>query len=192
MGPLTVGAALVLAALLAALVVGYRRDDTAAVVNTGAAVVLVVLSAGLPVAVGDGGGSTRLGALTLWVAVAGFLHALGMLGRYETVWWWDHLTHTFSAALAAALLYATALVVGWPAPAALTLLGLIVLGVLWEVVELVGREVADRLRIEPLLVHYGWRDTALDLLFDVVGAALVVALDLRLFVPVVEWVAGVA
>jgi len=189
MGSLMVGVALVVAALFAALYVGYRQDNTAAVVNTAAAVALVFVSAGAPVVLGDGQPS-RVAALTLWVAVAGFLHALGMLGRYDSVWWWDHLTHTFSAALAAALLYAALLVVGWNNAVVLTLLSILFLGVLWEVGELIAREVADWYDIEPVLVHYGWRDTALDLVFDVVGAALVVALDLRLFVPVVEWLAS--
>ncbi|SFQ06821.1 MULTISPECIES: hypothetical protein [Halolamina] len=192
MGALTVGVALVGAAQLAALYVGYRRGDTAAVVNTAAAVALVLVFAALPVVLRDGDQPTRLAGLTFWVAVAGFLHALGMLGRYESVWWWDHLTHTLSAALAAALLYAAVLVAGWSGAAAITLLGTTVLGVLWEVGELIAREIADRYDIEPVLVHYGWRDTAFDLVFDVVGAVLVVALDLRLFVPVVEWVSGAA
>ena len=113
-----------------------------------------------------------------------------MLGRYDSVWWWDHLTHTLSAALAAALLYAGLLVVAPAIAVAGTVLTIVVLGVLWEAGELFAREVADRYDIEPVLVHYGWRDTALDLLFDVVGAGVVVALDVRLFRPVVEAAIG--
>jgi hypothetical protein len=128
--------------------------------------------------------------LAFWIAVAGLLHALGMLGRYDSVWWWDHLTHTLSAALAAALLYAGLLVVAPAIAVAGTVLTIVVLGVLWEAGELFAREVADRYDIEPVLVHYGWRDTALDLLFDVVGAGVVVALDVRLFRPVVEAAIG--
>ncbi len=192
MGPLTVGAAALGAGLLAALYVGYRRGDTAAVVNTAAAVVLVLVPPALTATVAADAGTTRLAALTFWVALAGLLHALGMLGRYESVWWWDHLTHTLSAALVGALLYAAALVAGVGAAAALTVVGVFVLGVLWEVGELIAREVAERYDIEPVLVHYGRRDTALDLVFDAVGAVLVVALDLRLFVPVVESLATVA
>jgi len=135
--------------------------------------------------------------VALWLAAAGFLHSLGMLGLYErdTTWWWDHLTHTVSAALFAALLYAGLLVgvAGAPevalsteAVAGLTILFTLAMGVFWELVELVAREVGERFDVEPVLVHYGRRDTALDLLFDVVGAVLVVGLDLRLFVPLVE------
>ena len=190
MGPLTAGAAALAVALLAALYVGYRRGDTAAVVNAAAAVLLVFVPPALTATVAEGAEPTRIAALTLWVALAGFLHALGMLGRYESVWWWDHLTHTLSASLAAALLYAWLLVTGAGNAVALTLLGIVALGVLWEVGELIARQVADRYDIEPVLVHYGRRDTAFDLVFDLVGAALVVALDVRLFVPVIESLAG--
>ncbi|MFD1568126.1 hypothetical protein ACFSAU_11535, partial [Halolamina litorea] len=123
---------------------------------------------------------------TFWVAVAGFLHSLGMLGRYESVWWWDHLTHTLSAALLAALLYASLLVVAPGVAVVGTVVVTLTLGVVWEIGELLAREVASRYDIEPVLVHYGRRDTALDLVFDAVGTVLVVALDLRLFVPIVE------
>jgi hypothetical protein len=63
---------------------------------------------------------------------------------------------------------------------------MVVLGLLWELLELVLRELGDRHGIEPVLIHYGWRDTALDIVFDVVGVVLVLAVDLRLFVPVFE------
>lgn len=183
------GVAVVEAALLGLLYVGYRRENTPAVVNTAVATLLTLVPAAVAWLFGvDGDGSTALPLLTLVIGVAGVLHGIGMLGHYDTVWWWDHLTHTLSAALAAALLYAGLLVGGVPEPAAAagTVFGLVTFGVLWEVAELVAREVAARYEIEPVLVHYGWRDTALDLVFDVLGAALIVALDVRLFVPTLE------
>ncbi|WP_053948782.1 hypothetical protein [Halolamina sediminis] len=188
MQPLTVGVAAVEGALLAALWIAYRRGNTAAVVNTVGAICLTLVPPVLAVTVGTDGPELR--GLAFWIAVAGLLHALGMLGRYDSVWWWDHLTHTLSAALAAALLYAGLLVVAPAAAVAGTLLATFVLGILWEVGELFAREVAERYDIEPVLVHYGWRDTALDLVFDLVGAGVVVAFDLRLFSPVVEAVVG--
>ncbi|MFW5911367.1 MAG: hypothetical protein ACOCSD_04355 [Halolamina sp.] len=195
---LTVGAVLVQTALLAVLVVAYRRENTAAVVNTAGAVLLTLVPAALAWALDVGTArSAAIPGLTFVVAVAGFLHCLGMLGRYETVGWWDHLTHTLSAALLAALLYAWLLVDGATGTGLLagTVLGTFALGVVWELGELIAREVADWFDIEPVLVHYGWRDTALDLVFDLVGAALIVAFDVRLFVSTVETVgraAGVA
>jgi hypothetical protein len=116
-----------------------------------------------------------------------------MLGPYESVWWWDHLTHTLSAALVAALLYAALIVVadGSTTPtlsssgiAVLTTVATFAAGVFWELVELVARALGEQYGIEPVLVHYGWEDTGYDLLFDTVGAVLIVTLDVRLFVDI--------
>ncbi|MFC7138146.1 hypothetical protein ACFQRB_20070 [Halobaculum litoreum] len=164
-------------------------------VNALFALVLALLPFVLPGAVAPAVAETvrAVPELPLWVGLAGLLHVVGMLGWYDTVWWWDHLTHTVSAALLTALVYAGLLVVARADPvAALTGPGVGVVavgfvfavGVFWELVELMARDLSERLDIEPVLVHYGWRDTGFDLVFDVVGAVLVVATDLRVFVPV--------
>ena len=182
-------------AVVGTLVEALRQRNASAAVN--ALFVLVVAFLPPIAALASGGAVDVDPVVALWLAAAGFLHSLGMLGLYErdTTWWWDHLTHTVSAALLAALLYAGLLVgvAGAPevalsteAVAGLTILFTLAMGVFWELVELVAREVGERFDVEPVLVHYGRRDTALDLLFDVVGAVLVVGLDLRLFVPLVE------
>ncbi|MEF8813788.1 MAG: hypothetical protein V5A55_08220 [Halovenus sp.] len=179
--------AALMGALVLTLVVAIRRRDIAAVVNAlvsvAGAVLALLLAAGFQLP----GQSTGISpGLPLWVTSAGLLHSIGMLGPYESVWWWDHLTHTVSAALVAALLYA-GVIVTVETDATLTLSAVTVVytlgfGIFWEVIELGARTVGERFDIEPVLVHYGWRDTAYDLVFDVVGAVLVVALDLRLFV----------
>jgi len=182
-GPLTL--LLTVGPLTVLLAVALRRENGAAVVNT-AACLLVTL---VPVAVDAAPGVSFSPVLTYWVGGASVLHCVGMLGWYESVQGWDHLAHTVSAALAAALLYAGFLVatgLSAPGAAAATLGLIVVLGVLWELLELLMREVGERHGIEPVLIHYGWRDTALDMVFDVVGVALVLVLDLRLFVPVFE------
>lgn len=131
--------------------------------------------------------------LPLWIAVAGCLHSIGMLGPYDSIWWWDHLTHAVSAALVAALLYAGLLVTAehWVAlpfelVGLLTVLFTFVVGIFWELLELVARDVGRRYDVQPVLVHYGLRDTAYDLVFDVLGALVVVLLDVRLFVPIAD------
>ncbi|WP_232700717.1 hypothetical protein [Halobacterium wangiae] len=182
-------------AIVGTLLEAFRQRDVSAAVN---ALVVLVLAFLPPVVEFASDGSVTVDqAIALWLAAAGFLHSLGMLGLYEhgETWWWDHLTHTLSGALVAALLYA-GLVVGVAqtpevALSSQTIAGLTVLftfavGVFWELVELVAREVGERFDVEPVLVHYGRLDTALDLVFDVVGALLVVTLDLRLFVPLAE------
>lgn len=169
------------------LAVAVRRENGAAVVNTAASLLVTLLPAAVQVVLGVS--FTPL--LTYWVGAASVLHCVGMLGWYESVRGWDHLTHTVSAALAGALLYASFLVTfDGAGAAAATLLLIVVLGVLWELLELLMRELGERYGVEPALVHYGWRDTALDMVFDVVGVVLVLVVDLRVFVPAVETVAA--
>ena len=49
-------------------------------------------------------------ALTLWITAAVFLHALGTAGLpgaetnfYRSIPWWDHMTHTLSSSIVAAV-----------------------------------------------------------------------------------------
>ena len=184
-------------AIFVLFVVAVRERNTAAAVNALGALLLSVLPSVVAVASQPLlARSVTVGhALPAWLAVAGVLHSLGMLGQYESTWWWDHLTHVVSAALVAAFVYA-ALVVTHPGPvqptspgtvlATVTALFTFTVGIFWELVELVARDVGERFDVEPVLVYYGRRDTALDLVFDVVGALLIVGVDLRLFVPLVE------
>lgn len=191
----SLGALAFQAGIVVLFLVSLRRSEPAAAINAGLAL-LASLSPALLALVVESTWNGPLGvepALTLWLAVAGFLHAVGMLGPYDTVWWWDHVTHTVSAGLVAALVYAALLV--WAAFSATTIaaatLGLtFALGVVWELLELVARVLGDRFGVEPVLVQYGWRDTGYDLVFDLVGALVVVLLDLRVFVPALEQVTG--
>lgn len=189
-------------AIFGLFIVAVRRRNIAAAINAVGAFVLallpVVVEIVLPVILTR---SVVFGpVLPVWLAAAGFLHSLGMLGLYESTWWWDHLTHTVSAALVAALLYA-GVIVTLPDIAGIgdssgivvtvTVVFTFAIGVFWELIELVAREVGERFDIEPVLIHYGWRDTVVDLGFDVVGAFLVIGADLRIFVPLMEQFPGV-
>jgi hypothetical protein len=176
-----------------ALLVGLRRRNPSAAVNAAVALGLALLPT---LAFGRLAGIGSI--LSLWIAAAGFLHCLGMLGLYESITWWDHLTHTVSAALVAAVCYAALLVVGagtglpdtpLSVPSATVLLTVAV-GVFWELVELVARDVGERFDVQPVLVHYGWRDTVLDVGFDALGALAVVLFDLAVFVPILEGTPG--
>jgi hypothetical protein len=188
--PGTVVVALQIGILVTLLEAGRRRN-VAAAINAFVALSVALLPRALDHATAVAVGPT----LPLWIAAAGLLHAVGMLGPYDDIWWWDHVTHFVSAALVAALVHA-AVVAGsadtapFGAVAAATVLFTLAAGVLWELGELIARELGERFDIDPVLVHYGWDDTALDLGFDLVGAAAVVALDLRVFVPLAEGVVG--
>ncbi|QGN05938.1 hypothetical protein Hrd1104_00610 [Halorhabdus sp. CBA1104] len=187
------------AAVVAILVWAIRRRDLAVATNAFAGALLVVTPfVAAPLLDAIGSQRPAIGPLLpSWIALASLLHAIGMLGVYESTWWWDHLTHTVSAALVAALVYGGAVVAlgettgATMSPRVITVTTTLLVGVLWEGLELLARAIGDRLDVEPVLVHYGWLDTALDLVFDVVGAVLVVAFDVRVFVPVGEALLGV-
>lgn len=189
-------------AIFGLFTVAVRRSDIAAATNALGSFVLTLLPALIELALQVTlSRSVSFGpVLSLWIAVAGVLHSLGMLRLYELTWWWDHLTHTVSAALIAALLYAGVIVTlpntvvagnSSGTVIAVTVVFTFAIGVFWELIELVAREVGERFDIEPVLVHYGWRDTVVDLGFDIVGALLVTGADLRIFVPTIEQFPGV-
>ncbi|GAA0512921.1 hypothetical protein SAMN04488066_1128 [Halorubrum aquaticum] len=189
-----------LAGILGTTFVGVLSRDLQAVVN-GIASLLATATptlAELAIAHGSGADITFGPELSVWIAGAGFLHMLGMLGWYDTVWWWDHLTHTVSAALIAALVYASLsqYVLGSQVTdvyaAVFTVLFTLGAGVLWEFVELAAREIGEYIDRPPVLEYYGLRDTVLDMAFNGVGAIAVVAFDVRLFVPIVEQIPRIA
>lgn len=161
--------------IVAVFVVGVRRRNLGAVVNA----VLALLLSFLP------GVAERLFDVEvrawqrLYTGTALLTHAVGMLGPYEEVWWWDHLTHAHSASILGGVVHALARRRGRdPRPRVLAVV--ITIGVLWELVEYVIHTVFRRVGLEPILVPYGRRDTLFDLLFDLVGALLVLGFGDRL------------
>lgn len=182
------------AGILATALIGVLSRDLQATVNG----IASLLAAALPtlvefaIAFESGAEVAFEPALSAWIAVAGFLHMVGMLGWYDTVSWWDHVTHTVSAALLAALVYAVS-----QTPAALgsqvtdgyaalfTVLFTLGAGVFWEFVELAARELSEYIDRPPVLEYYGLRDTVLDMAFNGIGAVVVVAFDVRIFVSVI-------
>ncbi|AFK19671.1 hypothetical protein E6P09_01800 [Haloferax mediterranei ATCC 33500] len=120
--------------------------------------------------------------LGMWLAMAVLLHAIGMLGPYHYIDWWDHVTHTLSATVVAAVGYTTARAIDEYSDAVYfpdrfmfvyILLFTLAAGVFWEVLEFGARLAADAVGMEAILVQYGLGDTIIDLVFDSVGAALV-------------------
>ncbi|WP_440988421.1 hypothetical protein [Haloarchaeobius baliensis] len=119
---------------------------------------------------------------TLVVSIAVFLHSIGMVGLYDRVWWWDHLTHTFSATIVAVIAYTVVWAVDVhredihlppPFTGLFVLSFVLAMGVLWEVAEFLAREAAIRLGQEPVLILYGLDDSMFDLLFNLLGAVAV-------------------
>lgn len=192
----------VLAGIVVGLLIALRSADGPAVANAVGAIVVALLPALVEVAFGVAGLAVAFTpALSLVLAVAGLLHVVGMLGWYDTVSWWDHLTHTVSAAIVAAVVHASLHTIDAGIPgvelsagyvAAFTLLFVLAAGVCWELVELYAREVGERVGAPPVLEHYGLRDTALDLVFNAIGAVLVIGADVRTLGTVTEHSAPIA
>lgn len=187
-----VGLAGALLALGWTLWIGYARRDAAVAVNALAALAIAALPAIVEVLAPRLYGSdiSLVPIVPFWLAVAGFLHMLGMLGWYDRIHWWDNVTHAVSAALLAALLYAWVLVAGTAAlpgplsalsPGVATIALTLAAGVFWELLEWATRLLSDRVGVDRVLEHYGRLDTPLDLVFDALGAVVVVGLDVRFF-----------
>lgn len=127
--------------------------------------------------------------LTLWLTAAVFLHALGTVGIpgsglsfYKGLWWWDHLTHTLSASVVAAVGYTTVRAIDEHSDAVeltprftfvFILLFTIAFGVFWEVLEFVIGGAAALTGTTSVLTQYGLEDTMMDLIFDTLGGVVV-------------------
>ncbi|MFB6155032.1 MAG: hypothetical protein ABEJ22_03990 [Haloferacaceae archaeon] len=128
--------------------------------------------------------------LTLWITTAVFLHAFGTVGIpgttldsfYRNVWWWDHVTHTLSSSIVAAVGYATVRAIDVHTDAiylpprftfVFILLFTIAFGVAWEVIEFTVSGVSSLAGFGSVLTQYGLGDTMLDLLFDMLGGVIV-------------------
>ncbi|WP_049916883.1 hypothetical protein [Halogeometricum pallidum] len=166
------------AGILAAFVAGIRRRNPGAVVNGVAAFALTYL----PRLLERRFDVDLRGWQRTYLSVAMLAHAVGMLGLYDDDdrwWWWDHLTHTLSSTVLGGIAYVVADRRGRD-PRRTVAVALIGGGVVWEVLEYGVHALTDRLGVDPVLVPYSARDTALDLLFNLVGGAVVVAFGDRL------------
>lgn len=137
--------------------------------------------------------------LLLWITTALFLHSLGMLGLYDNVWWFDHVTHTLSATIVAAVGYVTARAIDVHSDdiylpprfmALYILLFTLAFGVFWEELEFAVRVGADVFGYEAILVQYGLGDSLADVFFDSVGALLVALFGTQVFTSVVDALAA--
>ena len=162
-------------AIVSVFVEGLRRDNLGAVVNG----VVALATSYLPSLLEWRYDVSFRPWQRLFTETAMFAHAFGMLGRYEDTWWWDHVTHTASAGILGSIVHVAARRADRdPRPYVLAIVagG----GVVWEAGEYVIHWTTDRLNIDPVLIPYSARDSVLDLVFNVVGALVVVRFGDRL------------
>lgn len=164
--------------LVGFLFIGIDRGNVGIIVNS----VLALAITELPALLDRDYALPMDPALVLWLTTAVFLHALGTLGPYQTVWWWDHVTHAISSSLVAGAGYATTRAVESYSDAIVLpprflfvfLLALVLaFGVLWEVLEFGLGQMTAVMGTGQVLTQYGLDDSMLDLVFDAAGGLLV-------------------
>lgn len=127
--------------------------------------------------------------ITLWITAAVFLHAFGTIGfppgttsLYQSVWWWDHMTHALSSSVVAGVGYATVRAldehsadIQLPPRFVFVFILLFVLayGVFWEILEFTIGQVAGVFGVGSVLTQYGLEDSMKDLVFNTIGAVVV-------------------
>lgn len=117
--------------------------------------------------------------LNLWIFIALFLHNLGVLVKlYDTIWWWDKMTHFLSTSMIAAFGFVGIVIVDkyvdaiYLPPKFLPFFIIVfvgAMGVFWEIIEFI---------IDKTLsagMQYSLSDTVIDLVFDNI-AGIVVAI----------------
>ncbi|MDY6765223.1 MAG: hypothetical protein SV377_06005 [Halobacteria archaeon] len=139
-------------------------------------------------------------SLTLWITGAVFLHVIGAVGIpgtginfYNSIWWWDHLTHAASASLIAGAGYSIvravdehtdAIYLPYRFTSVFILLFVLAFGVYWEVFEFGVAHI--ELRGKSVLTQYGVEDTMKDLVFNTVGGLIAATWGTAHLTPVVR------
>jgi hypothetical protein len=155
-------------ALFAVFVVGVRRRDPGAVANA----IVAAIGTYLPDLAERAFDIELRPWQRVYVRSAMVTHAVGMLGPYDDIWWWDHLTHTHSSSILSGAVFAISRRRGHD-PRPRVVAAVVCFGLLWELVEYAVHTAGNCLGFEPVLVSYGKRDTVLDIVFDLIGAGLV-------------------
>ncbi|KAB1191279.1 MULTISPECIES: hypothetical protein [Haloferax] len=162
-------------AIVLVFLVGIRRRNPGAVVNA----IFSLAGTYIPATLERVLGVEFHPWQRVYIETAMLTHSVGMLGPYDDVWWWDHVTHTHSASVLGGIVHVVSHRRGHNPRS--RVLGIVVcFGILWELIEYGIHFAAKRLGIEPILVQYGREDTVFDLLFNLVGALLVVVFGDRL------------
>ncbi|MFB6185339.1 MAG: hypothetical protein ABEI86_00525 [Halobacteriaceae archaeon] len=122
-------------------------------------------------------------SVTLWLTLGVTLHTIGMLGLYDFINWWDTLTHFTSGMLVAGTAYTIIIAFDNQTSKlyfpplfvnAFVLITTLAFGVSWEILEFIGRTLADALGFDPILVQYGLSDSITDLIVDALSGVIII------------------
>lgn len=122
----------------------------------------------------------------LWISVAVFVHAVGMLGPYQQLPWYDSIAHALSAAVVAGAGYATVTAVERNSDRTnltpevkfvVVLIVVLAFGVLWEILEFGAGIAGEALGGEAVLIQYGLDDVVHDVAFNFLGGLIVAGVD---------------
>lgn len=122
----------------------------------------------------------------LWISIAVFVHAVGSLGLYDAVPWYDSVAHALSASIVAGTGYVAVKAVDRNSertdlPAELQFAFILILvmafGVFWEITEFALGLLSELVGGESVLAQYGLEDTIHDLVFNQLGAIVVAGWD---------------
>lgn len=125
-------------------------------------------------------------SLNLWISSALFIHVLGEVrGYYDHVWWWDIVTHFYSAALLSILAFAIMLAISRRSTSldlplmmvpVVVILFALMMGVVWEIFEFCVDLLWD------VNMQYGLQDTVHDMVINTFGAVVASMMGYRYFV----------
>ncbi len=119
-------------------------------------------------------------AIGLTLAV--LLHAIGTLGPYDSIIWWDDVMHGFTTAIVVLIGYIAVRSVDIHRDDihlpprfmfVFVLIFTMAAGVLWELFEFSVAEAVKIMNIDAPLIQYGLDDSILDLVYDMVGGILI-------------------
>lgn len=123
--------------------------------------------------------------LVFMLTLAATVHAVGMLGPYQSTFWYDWMAHALSASVVALSGYAVIRALDIHSPSielprgfvrVFTVVLVVAFGGLWELFELLVGSLATWLGMQPPLIVYGLDDSVLDMVSNTLGGITVALL----------------
>ena len=120
--------------------------------------------------------------LVFLLTAAAVVHAVGIVGPYRSIAWYDEVAHALSASVVALSGYALVQAVDIHYSSVelptdfvrvFTVVVVIAFGGVWELFELLIGTLAAAVNMQPPLIVFGLEDAVLDLVFNTIGGVIV-------------------